>query len=315
MKLIFGLLFFTKAQQVDIYNARKTVSDSLLSDDSRAGTSSCGLRGNDVSEQCCNDVDLNCYGCHPTLMAMGIACDKQTIKSTDTIKRDCFCDSSCILFGDCCDDHIDICKHLYGPGTLAGTTTTGGFTTNTFPTTSTTSTTTTTTTTTTTESIPTESWIFKKLFERLDALISAKFGSYDKDVNKMVKKLWHYHHFWVNAEHNCRLDKLPLPGQSDDGSITTYDDIWKGTKQSADGSVSDKLRVLEDGFEQYMDEYFYGAETSKDFQGCDGKKAKTSEYKGIMYKQKRYGRKMLKAIFKISRRKPANQKKLEKEQN
>ena len=40
-------------------------------------------------------------------------------------------------------------------------------------------------------------------------------------VNKMVKKLWHYHHFWVNAEHNCRLDKLPLPGQPDDGSITT----------------------------------------------------------------------------------------------
>ena len=34
-----------------------------------------------------------------------------------------------------------------------------------------------------------------------------------------------------------------------------------------------------------------------------------------MYKQKRYGRKMLKAIFKIARRKPANQKKLAKEQN
>ena len=96
----------------------------------------------------------------------------------------------------------------------------------------------------------------------------------------MVKKLWHYHHFWVNAEHNCRLDKLPLPGQPDDGSITTYvtnhltffikgslfnrlifsyDDIWKSTKQSAKGTVPDKLRVLEDGFERYMNEYFYVA--------------------------------------------------------
>ena len=82
MKLVYGLLFFTNAQRNDVLNARKIASDSLLSDDSRAGTSSCGLRGNDVSEQCCNDVDLNCYGCHPTLLAMGIECDKQTIKTT-----------------------------------------------------------------------------------------------------------------------------------------------------------------------------------------------------------------------------------------
>ena len=85
MKLIFGLMFFTKAQLTDIYNQRKLASDQLLSDDQRAGTSSCGLRGNDVSEQCCNDVDLNCYGCHPTLLAMGIACEKQTIKTTGFI--------------------------------------------------------------------------------------------------------------------------------------------------------------------------------------------------------------------------------------
>ena len=63
---------------------------------------------------------------------------------------------------------------------------------------------------------------------------------------------------------------------------------------------------------QKSNNYF---KTSKDTQGCDGKKAKKSEFKGIMYKQKRYGRKMLKAIFKIARRKPANKKKLAKEQN
>ena len=38
-----------------------------------------------------------------------------------------------------------------------------------------------------------------------------------------------------------------------------YDDIWKATKQSAKGTVPDKLRVLEDGFERYMNEYFYVA--------------------------------------------------------
>ena len=38
-----------------------------------------------------------------------------------------------------------------------------------------------------------------------------------------------------------------------------YDDIWKSTKQSAKGTVPDKLRVLEDGFERYMNEYFYVA--------------------------------------------------------
>ena len=85
MKLIFGLLFLTKAQQNNIMNERKTASDLLLSDDSRAGTSSCGLRGKVTSEQCCNDVDLNCYGCHPTLLAMGIACEKQTIKTTGIV--------------------------------------------------------------------------------------------------------------------------------------------------------------------------------------------------------------------------------------
>merc|ERR1719197_2039686 len=96
-----------------------------------------------------------------------------------------------------------------------------------------------------------------------------------KDVNKMVEKLWHYHQFWVNAEHNCRLDKLPYPGQPDDGSILTYDDIWKGSKKTGDGSIPKKLTVLETGFERYMNEYFFNAKTSKDIQGCDGLKAKS----------------------------------------
>jgi len=51
-----------------------------------------------------------------------------------------------------------------------------------------------------------------------------------------------------------------------------------------------------------MKEYFYEAKTTKDVQGCDGKKAKSSQFRGIMYKQKRYGRKMIKTIAVIEKR-------------
>ena len=32
---------------------------------------------------------------------------------TEPMHRDCFCDSSCILFDDCCADHVTTCSHLY----------------------------------------------------------------------------------------------------------------------------------------------------------------------------------------------------------
>ena len=43
-------------------------------------------------------------------------------------------------------------------------------------------------------------------------------------------------------------------------------------------------------------------QTTADVQGCDGKKAKSSQFRGIMYKQKRYGRKMIKTIAIIEKR-------------
>ena len=43
-------------------------------------------------------------------------------------------------------------------------------------------------------------------------------------------------------------------------------------------------------------------QTTTDVQGCDGKKAKPSQYRGIMYKEKRYGRKMIKTIAVIKKR-------------
>ena len=38
--------------------------------------------------------------------------------------RDCFCDASCILFGDCCFDHQTVCKEHYPDSTDALTTST-----------------------------------------------------------------------------------------------------------------------------------------------------------------------------------------------
>ena len=37
-------------------------------------------------------------------------------------RRDCFCDSSCIQFGDCCQDHAETCAHLHPETTTEGTT-------------------------------------------------------------------------------------------------------------------------------------------------------------------------------------------------
>ena len=37
----------------------------------------------------------------------------------------------------------------------------------------------------------------------------------------MVRKLNHYHTFWLNAEHNCRYNKAPFVGDPDDGTIKT----------------------------------------------------------------------------------------------
>ena len=35
-----------------------------------------------------------------------------------------------------------------------------------------------------------------------------------------MDKVDHYKIFWINAELNCRLEKRPLPDETDDGSFT-----------------------------------------------------------------------------------------------
>ena len=63
--------------------------------------SSCKLRGS-----CCTGVDLDCYGCNPVLLSNGIPCEQQksihpedaTAETQKENARDCFCDTSCMLF-------------------------------------------------------------------------------------------------------------------------------------------------------------------------------------------------------------------------
>ena len=85
----------------------------------RKGDSLCGLR----PSGCCQGVDLTCFGCHPELLDMGIPCEQQSVhekyqsQHSQLINlqqsqrrestRDCFCDTSCIVFEDCCDDHYE----------------------------------------------------------------------------------------------------------------------------------------------------------------------------------------------------------------
>ena len=44
---------------------------------------------------------------------MGIPCEQQPTSTKEPKRRDCFCDTSCILFEDCCDDHFGACAELY----------------------------------------------------------------------------------------------------------------------------------------------------------------------------------------------------------
>ena len=38
-----------------------------------------------------------------------------------------------------------------------------------------------------------------------------------------MEKVEHYGIFWENAELNCRLEKRPLPDETDDGSFTGFE--------------------------------------------------------------------------------------------
>ena len=126
----------------------------------RKGNALCSLRSNIPQLQCCDGVEITCYGCNGVLLDQGQQCDYQPVKTPHLVNyRDCFCDASCMIFGDCCEDHVVTCRHLY-PGYEATTTTTS----------TTTTTTTTTTTSTSTTTTPATTSANKQLFTLLDSL-------------------------------------------------------------------------------------------------------------------------------------------------
>ena len=45
----------------------------------RQGSSLCSLRSTDPKFQCCDGVDLQCYGCNANLLDQGQKCDDQTV--------------------------------------------------------------------------------------------------------------------------------------------------------------------------------------------------------------------------------------------
>lgn len=107
----------------------------------------------------------------------------------------------------------------------------------------------------------------------------------------------------------------PFVGEPDDGSVKSFDDIWSATSKKADGEVGTKIEVLADGFERYMETYYYEAQSIGKKQGCDGSVAQGTKRRGVHYKKKRYGRKMIKALHKIARRKAFTRKELRELEN
>ena len=69
----------------------------------------------------------------------------------------------------------------------------------------------------------------------------------------------HLYTFMLNAEHHCRLDKYPFPGEPDDGNFPDFDDIWLGTQreQKSGNDYSTRMLILDGGFQRYMQMFYY----------------------------------------------------------
>ena len=89
------------------YRGKNAISKFKDDNQEKTGQSLCSILG------CCSGVDLECWGCHPGLLAMGMPCEEQPTETNSPLRRDCFCDASCILFEDCCDDHFSACAAFY----------------------------------------------------------------------------------------------------------------------------------------------------------------------------------------------------------
>jgi len=288
----------------------------------KSGTAKCYLREQDGHPPCCPSIDLECFGCNQDMLNQGIPCIEQTTDILRPVHRDCFCDSSCILFNDCCSDHKDTCSSLYTTTTPEPTTTTE-FTTRILTTTALIDgETKATTKATTTQSKKTKkpvtklpdddelitSWIFKKLFDTLKRLIREKYKGLTTDKTKfakMLNKMGHIHKFMINGELNCRREKAPLIGEPYDPKFDEFDYVWDGTKKEA-GTYEQRTNVLTNGFMKYIGDYYFDAETTQNppKQGCDGQKLTGFHMpqRGVHFKMKRVTRKVSKAIYKVTKR-------------
>lgn len=268
----------------------------------RQGSSRCNLRTDDMFPgQCCPGIDLQCYGCNPKLIKLGIDCEDQAVSKvgTNIVGRDCFCDASCTLFDDCCEDHAKTCPEL-APTT---TTVTIGPITGSHQTSE--------PTTKTPKTRPprkkSESWIFKDLFKELKTLIKAKFGNTDK-FDSMMSKFDHIRFFMLNAEHNCRKLKFPYIGKPNDGSMNDYNMLFSKIRDEK-LKYESRMGFLSTTFRKYITKYYLTVKTEGEKQGCDGKlgtklaEGAPSGITGKQFKIKRLYRKVSKAIDKILRRK------------
>jgi hypothetical protein len=112
----------------------------------------------------------------------------------------------------------------------------------------------------------------------------------------------------LNAEHNCRLEMAPFPGEPNKGEVTSYDDIFDATKKSSGNDYPTRMHFLKEGFQRYINEYYYARQTTSEIQGCDGQHVKGKASKGKQYRLKRLLRKIAKPIRKVVRRKKQEEK-------
>jgi len=273
----------------------------------RHGASQCSLRTEQMTPgQCCPGTDLQCYGCNPNLIELGIGCEDQKIQKlgSDIVGRDCFCDSSCIVFRDCCDDHAETCPEL-----------------QTIPPNSTE---TVSSITTTSKSKPTkdpnttkepkktrppfvkgESWILKDLLKELKLMIKEKFGNSSK-FPQMMDKYDHIRMFMLNAEHNCRYLKFPYVGKANDGTLADYNNMFNKIRNDQ-SKIDNRLGHLDNTFKKYIKRYYYTAATQNKRMGCDGMLSeeiqRSEDIKGKQFRINRLFRKVSKMISKVIRRK------------
>ena len=130
--------------------------------------------------------------------------------------RDCFCDSSCITEGDCCDDHAVLCAHFY-PTTTSTTTTT----------TTTSTTTTTTSTASTTQATTSADTQLFTLLESLKLVFEQNRASGHPELERKWKNItqkWYKQNKKMTKLKNANSSLCIFDGRSFDMTISDTDD-------------------------------------------------------------------------------------------